>query len=53
MLREVARLNRFRKVVIHTIALGGDADATFMNTLARDTGGQFVHFGGQGGGRGR
>ncbi len=45
MRREVARLNRFQKVVIHSIALGGDADVGFMHGLAKDTGGQFVHYG--------
>jgi len=45
MRQEVGRLNKFRKVVIHTIALGEDADIKFMNGLAQDTGGEFVHHG--------
>jgi len=45
--REVARLNRLRKVVIHTVALGRDADVRFMRGLAEDTGGQFVHIAGR------
>ena len=47
MRREVARLNRLRKVVIHTVALGHDADVPFMRGLAEDTGGQFVHITGR------
>jgi len=47
MRREIARMNRLRKAVIHTIALGGDADVAFMKGLAEDTGGQFKHVAGK------
>lgn len=47
MRREVARLNRYQKVVIHTVALGDDADLEFMRGLAEDSGGQFVHIAGK------
>jgi len=47
MRREIARMNRLRKVVIHTVALGGDADVAFMQGLAEDTGGQFKHVAGR------
>jgi len=53
MRREVARLNRFRKVKIHTVALGGGADVEFMHGLAQDTGGSFVHYGVRAGRGGR
>jgi len=45
MLQETARPNRFRKVMIHTIALGNrsQVDVEFMQGLAGDTGGEFVH----------
>jgi hypothetical protein len=44
MLREVAQLNKFRRVVIHSIALGDSADMDFMARLAGQNGGQFVQF---------
>jgi hypothetical protein len=44
MLREVACLNKFRRVVIHGIALGDAADMKFMAELAGQNGGQYVHF---------
>jgi hypothetical protein len=47
MRREIARMNRLKKVVIHTVALGGDADVAFMQGLAEDTGGQFKHVAGR------
>ena len=43
MIEEVARMNKLRKVVIHTIALGDGADDAFMKALAAGNGGHFVH----------
>jgi Mg-chelatase subunit ChlD len=47
MRREIGRMNRLKRVVIHTVALGGDADVAFMKGLAEDTGGQFKHVAGK------
>ncbi len=41
------RMNKLKRVVIHTVALGGDADVAFMQGLAEDTGGQFKHVAGK------
>jgi hypothetical protein len=44
VLREVKELNKLRKVVIHTIAIG-EFQKDFMKTLAEDNGGVFVDLG--------
>ncbi|MCG3134729.1 MAG: hypothetical protein HMLKMBBP_02089 [Planctomycetes bacterium] len=38
----VRDLNRERRIAIHSIALGGDADASFMEGLATDHGGTYL-----------
>jgi|FLOH01.1.fsa_nt_gi HEAT repeat protein len=40
----IAEINRFRKVVIHTIAIG-DVPSNFIKALAKDNGGVFVDLG--------
>jgi len=40
----IAEINRFRKVVIHTIAIG-DVPSNFIKALAEDNGGVFVDLG--------
>jgi Mg-chelatase subunit ChlD len=47
LLDEVERLNRHYRVTIHTIALGADADAGFMRSLADRFHGRFVHLKGK------
>jgi len=47
ILLEVKRLNRFQKVVVHSIALGRDADFDFMEKLAKQNGGKFVEHSGR------
>lgn len=44
ILESVLELNRFRRIVIHTIAIG-EFQKDFMQELARRTGGQFVDLG--------
>ena len=44
ILEAVLELNRFRRVVIHTIAIG-EFQKDFMEFLARDTGGIFMDLG--------
>ncbi len=40
MITEIGRLNKFKRVVIHTIGLGRDADWEFLEDLAEQSGGQ-------------
>lgn len=40
MITEIGRLNKFKRVVIHTIGLGRDADWEFLEKLAEQSGGQ-------------
>lgn len=40
---EFRRMNRYRKLIVHTIALGNDADVGFAKKLAEDSGGRFTH----------
>jgi HEAT repeat protein len=47
ILLEVKRLNRFQKVVVHSIALGRDADFDFMEKLAKQNGGKFIEHSGR------
>ncbi|MHC4606777.1 MAG: hypothetical protein ACYTAF_07545 [Planctomycetota bacterium] len=42
ILREVARVNRWRRIVIHTVAIGANADADFLKALAERNGGVFI-----------
>jgi hypothetical protein len=42
ILAEVAKINKLRKVVIHTVAVGGGFNAAFMETLAAENGGECV-----------
>ncbi|MBE7490828.1 MAG: hypothetical protein HS108_03550 [Planctomycetes bacterium] len=45
ILADVARVNTFRKVVIHAIAVGKDADHEMMKKLAEQNHGQYVNRG--------
>jgi hypothetical protein len=45
ILADISRINTFRKVVIHTIAIGKDADADLMKELAKQNHGRFVNRG--------
>jgi precorrin-6B methylase 2 len=40
IIREIRRLNRGRKIVIHTIAI--DTDSSLLKRLSEMTGGQYV-----------
>lgn len=42
ILREVKKINETRKLTIHTIGIGPGHDATFMQQLAEQNGGQYV-----------
>lgn len=42
ILERVAALNGTRHVVIHTIGFGEDKDASFLQQLARDNGGEYI-----------
>ncbi len=44
ILREVRKINRFRKIVIHTIAIG-EFQKDFLRMLAQQNGGEFVDLG--------
>ena len=41
---EVKRINKVRKIVLHTIAIG-DFQKNFMKALAKDNGGVYVDLG--------
>jgi hypothetical protein len=43
ILAEIERLNRYGQIVVHTVHLGLEGKSSFMEDLARATGGQFVH----------
>lgn len=45
ILADIARVNTFRKVVIHAIAVGKDADHEMMKALAEQNHGQYVNRG--------
>ncbi len=40
---EFDRINRFRDIVVHTIALGSQSDVALLERLAKKTGGEFRH----------
>lgn len=40
---KIKEMNRDRKLVIHTIAVGKGSDPKFMERLAKENGGKFVH----------
>ncbi|GEM_PF-1627981 len=42
IIAEVRKINKLRKVVIHTVAVGGGFNRSFMERLARDNGGKCV-----------
>jgi len=44
LLDDVRRRNRERMVAIHCVYLGNEGDVRFLQQLAKDCGGQFVHF---------
>jgi Mg-chelatase subunit ChlD len=44
VLAEIARLNRRRAVTIHAVYLGSEGNVSFMQGLAKQNGGKFVHY---------
>ncbi len=42
ILETVAEWNRTAQLTIHTVAVGDECDAKFLEKLARENGGQFV-----------
>lgn len=40
--KRIGEMNKVRKIIIHTVAVGNDADETLMEGLAKDSGGTYV-----------